>query len=85
MLEGSLKRRLSWSYTSRSQGILSTSPSSEHSTRTSALAMGIDHLVGFAGPKDDLQLPDAFGMSLIVDEAVLSCKHMVEVNSPPSE
>ena len=46
------------------------------------LAMGIDHLVRFAGPKDDLQLPNALSMSLIVGKAVLSCEDMVEVDSP---
>ena len=53
--------------------------------RDEPLTMGIDHLVRSAGPKDDLQLPDALGTSLIVGEAVLSCKDMVEVNSLPGK
>ena len=34
------------------------------------LAMGTDHLVRFAGPKDNLQYPDALSVSLIMSEAV---------------
>ena len=49
------------------------------------LAVGVDHLVRFAGPKDDLQLPNALCTLLIVGEAVLSQEDMVEVDSPPSE
>ena len=54
-------------------------------SRDEPLTMGIDHLVKSAGPKDDLQLPDALGTSLIVGEAVLSCEDMVEVNSLPGK
>ena len=53
--------------------------------RDERLTMGIDHLVRSAGPKDDLQLPDALGTSLIVGEAVLSCEDMVEVNGLPGK
>ena len=49
------------------------------------LTMGIDHLVRSAGPKDDLQLPDALSMSLIEGEAVLSCEDMVEVDGLPGK
>ena len=49
------------------------------------LTMGIDHLVRSAGPKDNLQLPNVLGMSLIVDEAVLFCEDMVEVEGPPGK
>ena len=49
------------------------------------LAVGVDHLLRFARPKGNLQLFNALCMSLIMGEAVLSCKDMVEVNSPPSE
>ena len=49
------------------------------------LAMGVDHPVRFAGPKDNLQLPNALCTLLIVGEAVLSQEDMVEVDSPPSD
>ena len=49
------------------------------------LAAGIDYLVGFAGPKDDLQLPNPLSMSLMMGKAVLSHEDMVEVDSLPSE
>ena len=49
------------------------------------LVMGINHHVMFAESKDDLQLPNALGTSLIMGEAVLSCKDISKVDSPPGK
>ena len=44
-------------------------------------SVSVDHLLGFAGLKDRLKLPDVLSTSLIIGEAVFSCQEMIEVDS----